>query len=194
MDAGVFYASTILINELTLRMSEYIHIGKLVAPHGVAGAVILEHALGKSITFKGVDALFVEKQTGSFIPYFIESASAKTETITHLQLEGVKTRESANFLTSKKVWLPQADFQKLVEKNSPLALLGYMVQEAGKDIGIIQEVIEQPHQLMVTILYQGQEAYIPLHEESLKGVNHAKKTVQVELPDGLLDLYSEEAS
>lgn len=191
MDSGVFYASSFLIKELTLRMSEYIHIGKLVAPHGVAGAVILEHALGKSITFKGVDALFVEKQVGSFIPYFIELASAKTDTITHLQLEGVKTREAANFLTSKKVWLPQADFQKLVEKNSPLALLGYMVQEAGKDIGVIQEVIEQPHQLMVTILYQGQEAYIPLHEESLKGVNHAKKIVQVELPDGLLDLYTE---
>jgi 16S rRNA processing protein RimM len=174
-------------------MSDYIHIGKLVAPHGVAGTVILEHALGKSITFKGVDILFIEKQAGSFIPYFIELGTAKTDTITHLQIEGVKTREAANFLTGKKVWLPQADFQKLVDKNSPLALLGYMVQDAGTDIGIIQEVIEQPHQLMVTILYNGQEAYIPLHEESLKGVNHAKKIVQVELPDGLLDLYAEEA-
>ena len=52
-------------------------------------------------------------------------------------------------------------------------------------------MIEQPHQLMVTILYQGQEAYIPLHEESLKGVDHAKKQVDVVLPDGLLDLYTE---
>jgi 16S rRNA processing protein RimM len=172
-------------------MSEYIHIGKIVAPHGIAGNIILEHALGKPIHFKSIDALFVEQKKGSFIPYFIESAIAKTDTITHLQIEGIKTREAANFLTSKKVWLPQADFQKLVEKNSPLALLGYMVQDAGKNIGIIQEVIEQPHQLMVTILYNNQEAYIPLHQESLKGVNHAKKIVQVELPDGLLDLYAE---
>jgi hypothetical protein len=44
---------------------------------------------------------------------------------------------------------------------------------------------------MVTILYKGQEAYIPLHEESLLGVDHAKKLVLVSLPDGLLDLYSE---
>ena len=191
MEAGVFYAIDFLLIKLISRMSDYIHIGKLVAPHGVAGNVILEHALGKPVHFKGVEVLFVEKQAGSFIPYFIESAIAKTDTITHLQMEGVKTREAANFLTGKKVWLPQTDFQKLVEKNSPLALLGYMVQDAGKNIGIIQEVIEQPHQLMVTILYKGNEAYIPLHEESLKGVNHAKKMVQVELPDGLLDLYSE---
>jgi 16S rRNA processing protein RimM len=43
---------------------------------------------------------------------------------------------------------------------------------------------------MITILYQGNEAYIPLHEESLKAVNHKAKTISVELPDGLLDLYT----
>ena len=171
-------------------MSEYIHIGKIVAPHGLGGQVIVEHALGKPIHFKGIDALFVEKNAASFIPYFIESAIAKTDTLTHIQIEGIQTREATSMLIGKKVWLPQAEFQKLVDKNSPLALLGYTVQQSGKAIGVIQEVIEQPHQLLVTILYHGQEAYIPLHEESLKGVDHSKKLVIVELPDGLLDLYT----
>ncbi|MEI7959841.1 MAG: 16S rRNA processing protein RimM [Chitinophagaceae bacterium] len=173
-------------------MTDYVHIGKIVAPHGVAGQIILEHALGKPIHFKGIDALFVEKNEGSFIPYFIQSATAKTDTITHLQIEGIQSREATSVLMSKKVWLPQDAFQKLVDKSSPLALLGYQVQQDGQDLGIIQEVIEQPHQLMVTILYKGQEAYIPLHEESLLGVDHAKKVVLVNLPDGLLDLYTEE--
>ena len=172
-------------------MSQYIHIGKIVAPHGITGHVIIEHALGKPIHFKGIDAIFVEKNAASFIPYFIQSASAKTDTISHLQLEGINSREATAMLLGKKVWLPQDEFQKLVDKQSPLALLGYTVVEAGKPIGIIQEVIEQPHQLMVTILYNEQEAYIPLHEESLKGVDHAKKQVDVVLPDGLLDLYTE---
>ena len=172
-------------------MTDYVHIGKIVAPHGVSGQIILEHALGKPIHFKGIDALFVEKNEGSFIPYFIQSATAKTDTITHLQIEGIQSREATSVLMSKKVWLPQDAFQKLVDKSSPLALLGYQVQQDGQDLGIIQEVIEQPHQLMVTILYKGQEAYIPLHEESLLGVDHAKKVVLVNLPDGLLDLYTE---
>jgi len=172
-------------------MTDYVHIGKIVAPHGVSGQIILEHALGKPIHFKGIEALFVEKNEGSFIPYFIQSATAKTDTITHLQIEGIQSREATSVLMSKKVWLPQDAFQKLVDKSSPLALLGYQVQQDGQDLGIIQEVIEQPHQLMVTILYKGQEAYIPLHEESLLGVDHSKKVVLVNLPDGLLDLYTE---
>ncbi len=172
-------------------MKDLIHIGKIVAPHGITGQVIIEHALGKSISFKGVEVLFVEQTKNSFIPYFIQSASAKTDTLTHVHFEGMKTREATSILVSKKVWVPQEDFQKLVEKNAPLALLGFMVQEAGKPLGVIKEVIEQPHQLLVTIDYNGQEAYIPLHEETLKAVNHAKKLVTVELPEGLLDLYSE---
>jgi 16S rRNA processing protein RimM len=172
-------------------MKDLIHIGKIVAPHGITGQVIIEHALGKSISFKGVEVLFVEQTKNSFIPYFIQSASAKTDTLTHVHFEGMKTREATSIVISKKVWVPQEDFQKLVEKNAPLALLGFMVQEAGKPLGVIKEVIEQPHQLLVTIDYNGQEAYIPLHEETLKAVNHAKKLVTVELPEGLLDLYSE---
>jgi 16S rRNA processing protein RimM len=172
-------------------MKDLIHIGKIVAPHGITGQVIIEHALGKSISFKGVEVLFVEQTKNSFIPYFIQSASAKTDTLTHVHFEGMKTREATSIVVSKKVWVPQEEFQKLVEKNAPLALLGFMVQEAGKPLGVIKEVIEQPHQLLVTIDYNGQEAYIPLHEETLKAVNHAKKLVTVELPEGLLDLYSE---
>ena len=174
-------------------MNDYVHIGKMVAPHGVAGQIILEHALGKPISFKGITTLFIEKNAASFIPYFIVTASAKTETLTHLQIEGITTREATALLIGKKVWLPQSDFQKLVNNNSPLALMGYTVEEKGKSLGVIQEIIEQTHQLLVTILYQGQEAYIPLHEESLKGVDHVKKIVSVELPDGLLDLYSSES-
>lgn len=172
-------------------MKDLIHIGKIVAPHGVAGQVILEHALGKLVSFKGVGALFIENTKNSFIPYFLASATAKTDTLTYIQFEGFSTRESTQLIMSRKVWIPKSDFQKLVEKNAPLALLGYMIQEAGVPLGVIQEVIEQPHQLLVTILYKGQETYIPLHAESLKGVDHVKKLVMVELPDGLLDLYSE---
>ena len=170
-------------------MSEYIHIGKIVAAHGLTGHLILEHALGTPIHFKGIDAIFIEKNAASFIPYFIQSASAKTESLTHLQVEGITTREACSILIGKKVWLTEAEFQLLVDKSSPLSLLGYMVIEEGKELGKVKEVIEQPHQLMVTILYQGNETYIPLHDESLKGVDHSKRQVYVALPEGLLDLH-----
>jgi 16S rRNA processing protein RimM len=38
-------------------------------------------------------------------------------------------------------------------------------------------------------MYQGNEALIPLHEESLEKIDKKKKQVHVKLPDGLLDIY-----
>ena len=41
-------------------MSEYIHIGKLVATFGFKGELILTHGLGKKTNLKDVEVLFVE--------------------------------------------------------------------------------------------------------------------------------------
>lgn len=44
-------------------------------------------------------------------------------------------------------------------------------------IGIIEEVIEQPHQILLTIQINGKEALIPLHEETLDNIDHTKKAL-----------------
>ncbi|MGZ8544938.1 MAG: ribosome maturation factor RimM, partial [Flavisolibacter sp.] len=56
-------------------------------------------------------------------------------------------------------------------------------------LGIIREVIEQPHQLLCRIEYKNNEAYIPLHEETLVKIDNRKKQVIVALPPGLLEIY-----
>ena len=43
------------------NMNEYIHIGRIVASFGLKGEVILQHALGKKSTLKGVEAIFIEQ-------------------------------------------------------------------------------------------------------------------------------------
>ncbi|HEX3024194.1 MAG TPA: hypothetical protein VHP12_03195, partial [Chitinophagaceae bacterium] len=58
-------------------MNEYINIGKIVATFGVKGEVILKHALGKKTTLKGIEAIFIEQQKNSYLPYFVQSSKAK---------------------------------------------------------------------------------------------------------------------
>ena len=104
--------------------------------------------------------------------------------------EDIFTKEVAAKLIGKSVWLLQEDFQKLSNKNAPIAMLGYKVFSNDELIGIVNEVIEQPHQILLSIDYKGKEAYLPLHEESLVSINHKKSEVHLNLPDGLLDVYA----
>lgn len=170
-------------------MNEYINIGRIVASFGLKGEVILKHALGKKTTLKGVETLFIEERKGAYLPYFMESSRAKDHEETYVKLEGVNTKESANRLASRNVWLMEDDFRKLAGKSAPISLLGYQLITEDEKLGLIEEVIEQPHQVLLRISLDGNEALIPLHEETLDGIDHDRKEVHVTLPDGLLDIY-----
>ena len=171
-------------------MKEYIHIGKLVAVFGVKGELILKHSLGKKSNLKEASAIFVEETKGSYIPYFVETAKAKDEEETFIKLEGVNSKEAAARFTAKPVWLLDADFRKLAGKDAPISLLGYeVITDEDENFGPIEEVIEQPHQVLLRVTLEGNEALIPLHAETLDKIDRVAQKVYVTLPDGLLDIY-----
>lgn len=170
-------------------MTEYFKIGRLVATFGLKGELILKHHLGKKTSLKGLTALFVEERKESFIPWFIAGIRIKSDDELYVQLQDINRKEDAHKLTQKDVWLPEADFKKFSAKASPINLLGYTIIEGEKALGVILEVIEQPHQLLCRIEIDGKEVLIPLHEDTIRKVNAKKKEVIVELPEGLLEIY-----
>jgi 16S rRNA processing protein RimM len=157
--------------------------------HGLQGELVLKHELGKKTSLKGLQALFIEDKKNSFLPWFIESTKIKSEEEIYIKLEGADTREAAMKLTPKECWLPEPDFKKFAAKSAPVSLLGYTIINDGKSLGEILEVIEQPHQVLCRLEIQSKEVLIPIHEGSLEKIDHRKKQVLVQLPDGLLDVY-----
>jgi 16S rRNA processing protein RimM len=171
-------------------MKDYFSIGKIVASHGLTGEIVLQHALGKKTDLRGLQTIFIEERNDSFLPYFIENATAKNQEEVYIKLEGFNTKESARRLNQKEVWLLKADFDKYAAKSSPITLLGYMMVNEGEEIGEVVEVIEQPMQVLCKIIYRGNEALIPIHEESLEKIDKKNKRVYVDLPEGLLEIYT----
>jgi len=168
---------------------EYFKTGKLVAASGLKGELIFKHELGKKTSLKDLKTIFIEDKKDSFFPWFIESLKIKSENEIYLKLEGVDSREAAVKLSPKEVWMTETDFKKYAAKTAPASLLGYTIINNKETLGEILELIKQPHQLLCRLEIKGKEVLIPLHEASLQKINHKKKEVLVELPDGLLDIY-----
>jgi 16S rRNA processing protein RimM len=167
----------------------YIHIGKAVATFGVAGHIIITHALGKKLVLKKGDVLFIENIKNSYIPYFVASCKANSNTESNISFEDITSKEKAKILVPKNVWVSEENFSKWVGNTSSIGLLGFSLIENNVALGIIEEVIEQPHQVLLKINYKGHEALIPLHAESLLNIDRKQKKVVVQLPEGLLDIY-----
>jgi 16S rRNA processing protein RimM len=170
-------------------MAAYLKLGKIVSAHGLSGELLLEHTLGKATSLKKVEVLFIEDYKKALLPYFITKTRKKTADAVFVELEGINSREKAQQLVSRAVWIPEELYHQLASKNAPANLLGYQLIENGNEIGVISEVIEQPQQLVCKIFIEGKEVLIPLHEETLRSIDHASKKVNVQLPDGLLDIY-----
>ncbi|HET9745622.1 MAG TPA: ribosome maturation factor RimM [Chitinophagaceae bacterium] len=170
---------------------QYFKAGKIVAVYGLKGELIFKHELGKKTSLKDLKAIFTEDRKNSFLPWFIESAKARSANEILLKLETINTKEAAAKLSQKEIWLTEVDFKKHAAKSAPANLLGYTIINDKERLGEILEVIEQPHQLICRIELSKKEVLIPLNESFLKKIDHKKREVIVELPDGLIDIYTE---
>ncbi|AHF16589.1 ribosome maturation factor RimM [Niabella soli] len=165
-----------------------ISIGKLTGVFGLKGELVLRHALGNT-GLEGLEKILIKDKAGSLIPWFVTTTRVKNDEEVYLKLEDISTPEAAKPLLQKEVWLSEDDFKKYANRTAPISLLGYTVKDDKQVLGKILEVIEQPHQVLCRLLVHGKEVYIPLHEESLKKVDHKYKNITVRLPEGLLDIY-----
>ncbi|HUR09781.1 MAG TPA: ribosome maturation factor RimM [Flavitalea sp.] len=170
-------------------MTNYCSIGKVVATFGLKGEVIIRHQLGKKTALKGLATLFIEALKDEMLPYFIQSAKVKSPEEIYVKLEGIESKEAAQRIVQKQVWLTEEDFHKYTAKQAPISLLGFHIIDQGVDLGEILEVIEQPHQLLCRIEHKNREALIPVHDGSLEKIDQKKRQVLVTLPEGLLDIY-----
>ena len=161
----------------------------MAASFGLKGELVLKHSLGQKTALKELETFFLELGKDNFMPYFITATSIKSDTEVYVQVEGVDNKEVARKLTPKEVWLTEADFKKYSADSSAIALLGFSMIHEGINLGEIIEVIEQPHQILCTIMLDGKEALIPIHEASLEKIDKKTRKLYVQLPDGLLDIY-----
>ena len=70
-------------------------------------------------------------------------------------------------------------------------VVGFKVIDATKgDIGEIFNVLELPQQAVLEIKNkQEKEILIPITDQIIKTVNRAEKIIEIDAPEGLIDIY-----
>ena len=166
-----------------------IRIGKIVATHGITGSLILTHVVGNSKWLKKGAALHVEMQKGSFIPYFISSIKANNNEEYIVNVEDIDKIEVAKKLVTKHVYVDEsilADYAK----QSPLLWIGFLLTDKKEGtLGKIEDVMQTGNQWIAKLTYKDTEVLVPLIEQTIDNLNIKTKTIQMTLPDGLLDVY-----
>lgn len=165
------------------------NIGKIVSAFGLKGDLIAQHHLGKKIAVSKIRVIFLEQKGGEMLPYFIENIRKKGDDELYLKLEGVETREAGLKFLRRDLWMKEEELHAHTQKNNPIGWVGYRVLDQGKDLGEILEVIEQPHQVLCRLEIESKEVLIPVNEQTLQKIDHKSRSLLLDLPDGLLEVY-----
>lgn len=172
---------------------DFIQIGKITGTHGLDGNVVLFHSVGKSSGLKNLKHIFIELKRESYIPFFVEQIRVDNETELLMKLEDVDSMEVAKGISGKQVYLSTEQYEKLKPKDANINFIGFEVwdSQAGK-LGTVADLFETPGQLLATVLYKNKEVIVPINDQTIKSVDIPTKTLRLELPEGLLDVYLEE--
>lgn len=169
---------------------DYIRIGKIVGTHGLDGNITIAHNLDKNPKLKKLKHFFIEIKRESYIPYFVEQIHIDNHQEIFVKLEEVDSIEDAKALNGKNVYLDAKQYEQLNPAKEQINFEGFLVFDinAGK-LATIDGLFETPGQLLATLQMEGKEVIIPLNDSTIKDVDIQKRSLIVELPDGLLDIY-----
>ncbi|HPG06073.1 MAG TPA: hypothetical protein P5275_04305 [Saprospiraceae bacterium] len=171
-------------------MLEQILIGKVLKSTGAQGSVKVQLDQSWDDVGDQLSVVLLDLE-GDRVPYFIDSCHYQDTWIWHF--DDVQTPEEAKSLSLAPIYALKRDLPKAGKGNQIPRdlnfLSGWVIKnQDGEHIGTIEEVREYPEQWMAILNISGNEKLVPLVDAFILDLDEKKKTIRMELPDGLLDL------
>ena len=173
-----------------MEKKECFYLGKIVEKFSFKGEVLVKLDTDEPELYEHLDALFIELRN-SLVPFFIESSQFHKSELLRVKFEEVDTEEDADSILKCDVYLPLEFLPKLEDDKFYFhEVIGYTVNDVnfGK-VGVIKAINDTTAQSLFEIDRNGTQILIPMNDDFIKKVDKKKKSILVETPDGLIDLY-----
>lgn len=160
-------------------------IGCIGKAHGVKGEVSF---MFDDDVFDRVDADYlVLELDGILVPFFMEEYRFRSDSTALVKFEDIDTQDRARELTNCDVYFPRQLADDDDDELSWTFLVGFDIVEAstGKKVGTIASIDDST----ANILFELEDGrLIPASEELITDIDKDKKTITINLPEGILDL------
>lgn len=175
-----------------IRKEDVYKIGKINKPHGVKGEM--------SFTFS--DDIFDRKDgdyllfmiDGILVPFFIEEYKFKSDSSAIIKFEGIDSVEKARNYINIDVYYPKQEAEDDEMPNSLNYFIGFNVLDSKHGhIGEIIDIDDSTSNLLLIVENMDkEEIMIPFHEDFIIGFDNKEKTIELNLPDGIIDIDNAE--
>ncbi|TAE25535.1 MAG: 16S rRNA processing protein RimM [Cytophagales bacterium] len=169
-------------------------VGHITKTHGLNGEVVFFLDVDNANEYADIDSVLVEVK-GQLTPYFIDSLAIVKGSRAIVAFEDVDTIEQAERFIGCGLWLPLANLEDIEDETRFYfhEIIDFRVVDAQKGpLGTVKAVYTMATQDLIAMDYEGQEVLIPINSDIVPSINRAEKQLNVNLPDGLLEVYMSE--
>lgn len=173
-----------------MRKEDCFYLGKIVKKHSFKGEVVIKLDTDEPELYGNMESVFVDLGN-NLVPFFIEKSSLSKGTMLRVKFEDVNSEDDADAIVRSGIYLPLSLLPKLEGNKFYFhEVIGFKVIDAHHgEVGVIININDKAAQPLFEIEYEDKQIFIPLIDDFIKKVDREKQEVQVETPEGLIDLY-----
>lgn len=171
------------------KLKDYYFLGKVYKPHGYKGKVNIWLDVDDPSEYESLKMVFLLKN-GMLIPYFIRSIQIMNNKAV-VAFQDVDSIEKAELISNTEMYLPLSELPELTGNEFYFhEVIGFsVVDKTWGEIGKIRKIFEYPSQAVMQVFYKNKEVLVPINPDVILHVDREKKVIQIDAPDGLIDLY-----
>jgi 16S rRNA processing protein RimM len=173
-----------------MTIDDCFYLGKIVRKYSFKGELLIKLDTDQPEIYEHLDAVFIFVRN-SLIPFFIEQSQLHKSDLLRVKFEEVTNEEDADALLKSDVYLP-LDLLPKLEGNKFYfhEVIGFtIIDNTFGTVGIIKGINDNTSQALFEVDRKGVEILIPMNDEFIKKIDRDSKTITVETPEGLIELY-----
>lgn len=174
-----------------MNRQDCLQIGTIVKTHGIHGEVILE--IKNPELIENIKESVLLELEGLLVPFFIDCFHPVSNQRIRVKFDWTNSDKQAKKLCSSPVYIPAGMHQinKTSVHETPELVEDFIVIDVrAGELGKVTQVIDNNNNLLMEITgNRNNPLLIPLHPDLIHEINSAEKTITIETPDGLLEIY-----
>ncbi len=173
-----------------MRKEDCFYLGKIVSKYSFKGEVLVKLDTDQPEIYENMESVFVSLGN-NLVPFFIDRCRLHKSNLLRIDFQEVKDEAAANRILGAQLYLPLNMLPLLTGNKFYFhEVIGFTVQDQiHGDIGIIEAVNDSASQVLFEVKNGDKELLIPVTDDIVTKVDRDVKTVHVNTPEGLVDLY-----
>lgn len=173
-----------------MNKDDFYYLGKVLKTHGNKGQVLVHLDVDDDEKYQKLESVYLDLY-GERIPFFITMLELKHNRKAVVQFQDFDTLEDAESLQGLEMYLPITELPTLKGNQFYYhEIKGFrVVDQIHGNIGVIEDILELPHQSLFQIRHGEKEILIPIVDDIIQKVDRRKKLLMIEAPAGLIEIY-----